>query len=264
MTLGLGALAYYLMKKSAGQSSPQPSPSPSPSPQPSPTPSPQPQPVSGLAITNYKLIYDYTTSNIIATGTVIYNGKPLVNQLVIAGFCSMLSGGGGTIALTDNNGNFSIGNNTNTPPGGSDCIYAQTSYKGLTATVKATIQIPPNPIFPGQPSPQPPPESPIPYLTLQIQNFNVIYDKSTQDIIAKGTVLYKLDKNIPLANQLVTVGFCINYPLGIVTYTDANGNFTAIIKHNTIIIPLKGPTCIFAETIYNKQKTKVSATIQIP
>ncbi|MEM3260032.1 MAG: hypothetical protein QW533_06580, partial [Thermoplasmata archaeon] len=43
-TAGLGLLAYYLMKKSAGQPSPQPSPTPSPTPTPTPQPQPQPQP----------------------------------------------------------------------------------------------------------------------------------------------------------------------------------------------------------------------------
>ncbi|MEM1724344.1 MAG: hypothetical protein QXW71_01000 [Thermoplasmata archaeon] len=135
-TAGLGLLAYYLMKKSAGQPSPQPSPSPSPSPQPS----------GNLTISNYTLSWDTNAQSILAKGTVLYNNQPVSNNDVIGGFCSQYPSAI-TDTLTDNNGNFSFHVYTSSY-GGANCIFAQTSYKGYTATVKATIQIPTNPIIP--------------------------------------------------------------------------------------------------------------------
>ncbi|MEM1724337.1 MAG: hypothetical protein QXW71_00965 [Thermoplasmata archaeon] len=64
--LGIGALAYYLMKKSTGQPSPQPSPTPSPTPTPQPQPQLQPQPIISEPITISPIISTPTSSKCVA------------------------------------------------------------------------------------------------------------------------------------------------------------------------------------------------------
>ncbi|MEM3482482.1 MAG: hypothetical protein QW246_05670 [Thermoplasmata archaeon] len=134
--IGIGEIAYFLSKQQPPTTQPPEQPPNQPPTPPQPKP---PQPVD-LEIKNYNLSFDHGTHNIIATGTVYLNGQPKQNAIVDIGFCSNYKAIYET--STDKNGNFKGYIYTGTPPGGQNCIFAETSIANKKAIVSKTITIP--------------------------------------------------------------------------------------------------------------------------
>ncbi|MEM3829072.1 MAG: hypothetical protein QXP36_07660 [Conexivisphaerales archaeon] len=140
--IGIGEIAYFYSKFQQQQPpSQQPTPPPTQPPNQPPSP-PQPKPPQpvDLEIKNYNLSFDHETHNIIAIGTVYLNGQPKQNAIVDMGFCSNYYAIYET--STDKNGNFKGYIYTGTPPGGQNCIFAETSIANKKAIVSKTITIP--------------------------------------------------------------------------------------------------------------------------
>jgi hypothetical protein len=94
-----------------------------------------------LTISNYNLSYDCNSNNIIATGTVLYNGSPVAQAIVSFGFCSNMSSQFASV-YTNSDGTFSSAIATATVYPGSNCIFANAIYNGVKTTAKQSIQIP--------------------------------------------------------------------------------------------------------------------------
>ncbi|MEM5784796.1 MAG: hypothetical protein QXF15_03610 [Candidatus Aenigmatarchaeota archaeon] len=139
--IGIGEIAYFFNKFQQQQPpSQQPPTTQPPEQQPQPPTPPQPQPID-LEIQNYTLSFDWTTHSIIAKGTVIFQGQPRPNAMVMVGFCSLYPSAY-TNTYTDANGNFQVSIYTSTPSGGQNCIYAETSIANKKVLKTATITIP--------------------------------------------------------------------------------------------------------------------------
>ena len=111
--------------------------------------------ISGLAINNYSITYSCTDLEIVASGIVTYNNKPLSYACVCIGFCSGFDFNNnqfkGFFVSTDtkSDGSFVISIPTATLPGGSNCIVLMAEYSGpitgynnKIAVVQQSITIP--------------------------------------------------------------------------------------------------------------------------